>query len=695
MSTSSTAPAEPGTLSWSTVSSKAKTSSLPDNLFSAGMGLAKNDVLRIGIMQHATHGPLVGEFHQADKAGNRFRFPLYNLPPDAKRGKKRLATVYYSAPSAQVLEFTPGSTGKGYTLQWQAYAGSVPANALAVSTTTDGRTMYVARAIANSKGVVSDANATLRSGEGYAIGTFIRNRPNAVETGDEPVGEVFIPFSKYYAQPQTFELLVAVPEQLPLVVPETDPTPQERAFFVGVAYAAYNNSKYATYSKAANLSNVTFFGSAYKDGYSLDCTELTAEQLPNSDDFMNLGYVGIGGPASASNQLVVGFRGTLKVAADWSNNFIAGPKAITIGNRTAYAHSGFYYAMQSLLNDMMAQIDVLLQQGDHHTLYLAGHSKGGAMAYLAAMQLRAQYPDLTIQMMTFGSPKPADQTYADLLNVAIPYAYNWIYEADPVPMLPFSDEMVAGIGYLFNVAPSNAGGSTDTPKLQGAKPDIGELALLALMSNVGHLIFYDPDLDVSIPKQPHVWQITLEDVRGLSSLLLTLQRDVEGVTATEPEERISTFMTLIDKAVATSSMLKEVITTLPPYGDEETGEGPSGNVASLLLMSVLAAYVPGFAEFFTKYDAKQGEAYLEFFGLIPAPFKETMLQLTQYLGLVSTHGYARPGTIQYVCGIGDNEQVYRGVSGLLFIGEVIESLTTDKEPIIGAHGYYSDWVNPS
>ena len=52
------------------------------------------------------------------------------------------------------------------------------------------------------------------------------------------------------------------------------------------------------------------------------------------------------------------------------------------------------------------------------TLNVAGHSLGGALASIAAIQLHHEFPRLNICCYTFGSPRPGDKQFSKLLEFA-------------------------------------------------------------------------------------------------------------------------------------------------------------------------------------------------------------------------------------------------------------------------------------
>jgi len=80
----------------------------------------------------------------------------------------------------------------------------------------------------------------------------------------------------------------------------------------------------------------------------------------------------------------------------------------------------------------------LSTHGDDPTrpIILVGHSYGGVVAYLAACDLRAAFPDRRISLLTYGMPKPGDAACAARSEgIERRHLAN---RGDPVPCVPFS-----------------------------------------------------------------------------------------------------------------------------------------------------------------------------------------------------------------------------------------------------------------
>jgi len=87
-----------------------------------------------------------------------------------------------------------------------------------------------------------------------------------------------------------------------------------------------------------------------------------------------------------------------------------------------------------------------------------GHSLGGALATLAAMDIKLNVPGKSVSCYTFGSPKVGDSAFAGAYNKLVPDTHRFVNDTDLVPKIPpFGYEHV---GDLHHLGPSgeSAGG---------------------------------------------------------------------------------------------------------------------------------------------------------------------------------------------------------------------------------------------
>jgi hypothetical protein len=152
-------------------------------------------------------------------------------------------------------------------------------------------------------------------------------------------------------------------------------------------------------------------------------------------DLINACLVGV-----IPDGVVVAFRGTLSfdlhqapTLLDWLNNFNADPVAAT--GFPGFVHPGFLGSVATVLGSALAEV-ARLRAGPLAAapVLLTGHSKGGAMAALAAWQLQDR-PEAPAGVVTFAAPKPGDRTFAAAYNAQVTHT-RYEYGNDIVPLLP-------------------------------------------------------------------------------------------------------------------------------------------------------------------------------------------------------------------------------------------------------------------
>ncbi len=136
--------------------------------------------------------------------------------------------------------------------------------------------------------------------------------------------------------------------------------------------------------------------------------------------------------------VIVAFRGTLpprspdhrQTLLDWINDFHA--ELITVDGLPGKVHEGFWGSLQSLWPQLVPEVKK--QMSGDRPLYITGHSKGGGMAHLAAMQLAVQ-EGLKATVCTFAGPHPGNEAFAAAYNQAMA-STRYEYADDLVPHVP-------------------------------------------------------------------------------------------------------------------------------------------------------------------------------------------------------------------------------------------------------------------
>ena len=150
----------------------------------------------------------------------------------------------------------------------------------------------------------------------------------------------------------------------------------------------------------------------------------------------------------SGDELILAFRGTLPYSADeqdtskqmtfiqdWLNDANAKPAA---DPELGQVHGGFEQAFQAVWPGLMQQITAWQKVGKlsaNPKVYVTGHSKGGALAMLAAVKLKAAKLTVT-QVTTFGAPRVGGADFAK--KYAGIDAIRYENDQDLVPHVPLN-----------------------------------------------------------------------------------------------------------------------------------------------------------------------------------------------------------------------------------------------------------------
>lgn len=153
-----------------------------------------------------------------------------------------------------------------------------------------------------------------------------------------------------------------------------------------------------------------------------------------------LAYVGY---LPDAQSIVVVFRGTDSSSLyNWMDNLRAWrtdhmypmPQA-----PHAKIHSGFYllWSASSLQSTITTLVGNLLVKFPKARLYAAGHSMGGALAQLCAIDFKFYYNFTEVYVYTFGAPRLGNIEFAALFVNSTTEAWRLTHNRDIVPSLPF------------------------------------------------------------------------------------------------------------------------------------------------------------------------------------------------------------------------------------------------------------------
>ena len=143
---------------------------------------------------------------------------------------------------------------------------------------------------------------------------------------------------------------------------------------------------------------------------------------------------------TTADGVVVAFRGTLppsspdrlETVLDWLNNFDA--DLVQAQSMPGRVHDGFRKALDTLWAPLLAEVQRRRAAAPESDTFVTGHSKGGAIADLAAMRLKLEN-DIQTKVVTYAAPHPGDQDFAAACNARIDVT-RYEYADDIVPHVP-------------------------------------------------------------------------------------------------------------------------------------------------------------------------------------------------------------------------------------------------------------------
>lgn len=147
---------------------------------------------------------------------------------------------------------------------------------------------------------------------------------------------------------------------------------------------------------------------------------------------------------STKDHYILAFRGTEPTSLrDIKSDLDAKIIKCDTGGRV---HRGFHKALEEVSTDIQNYLDS--EEIEKKSLFITGHSLGGALATLAAKRLTFKYG--IAACYTYGSPRTGDEKWVDGLKTSI---YRVVNSADPVTMLPPGDEIISIAGWFIKFIP--------------------------------------------------------------------------------------------------------------------------------------------------------------------------------------------------------------------------------------------------
>ncbi len=144
------------------------------------------------------------------------------------------------------------------------------------------------------------------------------------------------------------------------------------------------------------------------------------------------------------NTFVVGFRGSEETGlSDWITDlkFIKQVFPYGGGNKKVKVHYGFINAYKSVRETVLAAA----KETPYKRILCTGHSLGGALATLCALDIQYNLPKKEVSCYSYGSPKVGNNDFTTSYKKRVPNTYRFVNSADKVPLLPVGGYEHVGI----------------------------------------------------------------------------------------------------------------------------------------------------------------------------------------------------------------------------------------------------------
>lgn len=146
----------------------------------------------------------------------------------------------------------------------------------------------------------------------------------------------------------------------------------------------------------------------------------------------------IGFAIASKTANIIAFRGTQTQIEWWRNLQATQQKYLHPITKEQYGkvHQGYLKIVRDKISSKL--IDVVRQLDPTIPCYITGHSLGGAVATLSAMEIALNVPEIRqqIRLYTYAAPRIGDRIFAQAHSQLIPNSYRIVNLSDSVPLVP-------------------------------------------------------------------------------------------------------------------------------------------------------------------------------------------------------------------------------------------------------------------
>jgi len=98
-------------------------------------------------------------------------------------------------------------------------------------------------------------------------------------------------------------------------------------------------------------------------------------------------------------------------------------------------HTGFLQQYEAIRDNLLKELKELLSE-DIKRIVCTGHSLGAALMTIAALDIQLLYSDISVESVTFASPRVGSPGFSELFNKTIKKSYRYVFHRDPVTFIP-------------------------------------------------------------------------------------------------------------------------------------------------------------------------------------------------------------------------------------------------------------------
>lgn len=171
--------------------------------------------------------------------------------------------------------------------------------------------------------------------------------------------------------------------------------------------------------------------------------EVLKKELPTAIPFENKetdtqGFIYSRPNGNGLNNIFIALRGTEPKLIDWLTDFNLMQTIIPYENINTdiRVHKGFITAYKSVRQTIQDYLQA--NKSNISNCYVMGHSLGGALATLCAVDIQYNFPELKLECYTAGSPMVGNKAFVDSYNKRVPDTMRTFIRKDIAPMFPLS-----------------------------------------------------------------------------------------------------------------------------------------------------------------------------------------------------------------------------------------------------------------